>query len=258
MWNADPAVWDFHAPILFPHCGKLYGGEFEAKGKTYPMIPHGFARLMEHTLVKQTENMLILQLESSPETLEKWPYEFCLTSTITLENDTVHQTLTVENRDEGKMHFGIGYHPAFAIPFDEKHHYSDYELRFDAVESPICLKTPRGLITGETYHLGKNITAIPIDDQLFANDSHCMVGLQSKTLGLYEKDTGRAVVCNIEKFPYCLLWSKEGQPHFVCIEPWNSLPSLECSSTKWEDKPAAAILNPGESWSTTLTTSFVR
>ena len=57
MWSADPAVWDFHAPILFPHCGKLYGGEFEAKGKTYPMIPHGFARLMEHTLVKQTENI---------------------------------------------------------------------------------------------------------------------------------------------------------------------------------------------------------
>lgn len=258
MWSADPAVWDFHAPILFPHCGKLYGGEFEAKGKTYPMIPHGFARLMEHTLVKQTENMLILQLESSPETLEKWPYAFCLTSTITLENDTVHQKLTVENRDEGKMHFGIGYHPAFAIPFDEKHQYSDYELRFDAVESPICLKTPRGLITGETYHLGKNITTIPIDDQLFANDSHCMVGLQSKTLGLYEKDTGRAVVCNIEKFPYCLLWSKSGEPRFICIEPWNSLPSLECSSTKWEDKPAAAILNPGESWSTTLTTTFVR
>ena len=49
-----------------------------------------------------------------------------------------------------------------------------------------------------------------------------------------------------------------GKPHFVCIEPWMSLPSFEGSSIKWEDKPAAAILSPGESWSTTLSTAFVR
>ena len=35
MWNADPTGWGYHAPILFPHTGRLAGGEFEAKGKTY-------------------------------------------------------------------------------------------------------------------------------------------------------------------------------------------------------------------------------
>jgi len=47
-------------------------------------------------------------------------------------------------------------------------------------------------------------------------------------------------------------------PKFVCIEPWHSLPSPENGSIKWEEKPAAAILNPGEAWSCTLSTSFVR
>jgi hypothetical protein len=37
-----------------------------------------------------------------------------------------------------------------------------------------------------------------------------------------------------------------------------SLPSFEGSSIKWEDKPAAAILSPGESWSTTLSMTFTR
>jgi galactose mutarotase-like enzyme len=47
-------------------------------------------------------------------------------------------------------------------------------------------------------------------------------------------------------------------PKFVCIEPWYSLPSAEGASIKWEEKPAAAVLNPGEAWSCTLSTSFVR
>ena len=97
-----------------------------------------------------------------------------------------------------------------------------------------------------------------MDEKLFANDSHCMVNLKSATLGLYEKGTGRGVVCNIAEFPYTLLWSKPGMPKFICIEPWHSLPSPENGSIKWEEKPAAAILNPGEAWSCTLSTSFVR
>ena len=78
------------------------------------------------------------------------------------------------------------------------------------------------------------------------------------TLGIYEKGTGRAVVCDIAEFPYTLIWSKPGKPQFVCIEPWHSLPSQEDGSINWEEKPAAAILAPGESWSTTLSTRFAR
>jgi aldose 1-epimerase len=66
------------------------------------------------------------------------------------------------------------------------------------------------------------------------------------------------VVCNIEQFPYTLIWSKPGMPKFVCIEPWHSLPSPEGGSIKWDEKPAAAILESGEAWSATLSTSFVR
>ena len=35
LWQADPAVWKRHAPILFPWTGKLPGGTFTHDGKTY-------------------------------------------------------------------------------------------------------------------------------------------------------------------------------------------------------------------------------
>lgn len=259
IWQADSSVWGYHAPILFPHTGKVVDGTIHAKGKDYPSGQHGFARLMEHELVRQTATTLELVLRSNPETLANFPYEFKLYSSFTLEGDTLHHTLTVENCDGDVLPFGIGYHPAFAIPFDEKHQYSDYELRFDKMESPLCLSCqPSGLVRGKCYYLGVNIDRIPIDERLFEIDSHCMTNLSSDTLGIYEKDTGRGVVCSIKGFPYTLIWSKPGVPKFVCIEPWHSLPSPEKGSTDWLKKPAAAILAPGESWSTTLSTRFVR
>ncbi len=259
IWQADPEVWGYHAPILFPHAGKVVGDKIIAKGREFPASQHGFARLMEHEFVEQSTDTIVLELCSSPETLEKFPFEFRLISTFTLENDTVHHTLTVENLDEEALPFGIGYHPGFAIPFDDKHTATDYELRFSEMESPICINNlPHGLMHGNIYYLGSNIQTIPIDDRLFGNDSHCMVGLKSQTLGLYERGTGRGVVCNISEFPYTLLWSKPGMPKFVCIEPWHSLPSPENGSSDWNEKPAAAILAPGEAWSCTLSTSFVR
>ena len=259
IWQADKAVWGYHAPILFPHAGKVVDGKIEAKGKVYESSQHGFARLKEHDFVEQSADTIVLELCANEETLTKFPYEFRLISTFTLEGDTVHHTLTVENLDSDVLPFGIGYHPAFTVPFDDKHVATDYELRFSETESPICINNlPTGLMHGDLYHLPTNIQSLSVDENLFANDSHCMVNLKSATLGLYEKGTGRGVVCNIQEFPYTLIWSKPGMPKFVCIEPWHSLPSPENGSIKWEEKAAAAVLQPGEAWSCTLSTSFVR
>lgn len=259
IWQADKSVWPFHTPILFPYCGRLVDGRFAAKGAVYEAPPHGFARHMEHALVEQRENCLVLELCSCSETLERFPYDFRLVSTFTLEGETLHHMLTVENTDSDKLPFGIGYHPGFTVPFDKEHTASDYELRFSERESPLCLNTkPDGLVHKETYRLGSDIQSLPVGAELFANDGHCMTELKSAALGIYEKNSGRAVVCRIAGFPYVLLWSKPGEPKFVCIEPWCSLPGAEGDSIRWEEKGAAAILAPGESWSCTMSTSFVR
>ena len=169
-------------------------------------------------------------------------------------------TLTVENPVEDKLCFGIGYHPAFALPFDDRHVTEDYEIRFDGVESPLCVSAqPNGLLNGQSYYLARNVEAIQLTDDLFDNDSHAMVNLRSAHVSVIEKDTGRSVICDVSDFPYTLIWSAPKKPlHFICIEPWHSLPGEENGPIDWEQRPCAAILKKGESWSTMLSTTFVR
>ncbi len=261
IWQADPAVWSRHAPILFPWTGKLTGGTFSHGGKTYKGGQHGFARDLEHTLLKAEGDTIQLELRSD-DTLkaERFPFDFVLTSTFRLEGRTVHHTLTVRNPGDAELRFGIGYHPAFCVPFDARHTTEDYEFRFDQPESPVVLGThPNGLLTGECRYVWKNQQAIPLTDELFAHDSFCMAGLRTKTLGIYEKDTGRSVVCDVAGYPYSLIWSAAAKPvRFVCIEPWQSLPGAEVDPQEWNERAAAACLAPGETYSTTLSTTFDR
>lgn len=257
IWCGNPEVWPLHAPILFPFCGRIKDGMLEARGQLAEKCnAHGFNRTIEHRLVSCDENTVVLELTDNETTRALWPYAFRLLSTFTLEGDTVHHTLTVENTDQEHISFGIGYHPAFALPFDENHTADDYEVRFDSLESPICLGA--GTFS---YPLGHNITAVPVREDVFAGGGYVMTGLRSKTIGLYEKDTGRGVALGIRNFPYVVLWSKENMtPRYVCMEPWHTLPHPMdgAASCKWEDKPHAACIAPGEEWSTTLSASFVR
>ena len=172
----------------------------------------------------------------------------------------MHHTLQVTNPGTEELRFGIGYHPAFNIPFDAAHTTTDYEFRFDQPESPLVIDaSPNGLLSGRCFYKYKNTQAIQLTDDLFADDSICMAGLRTKTLGIYEKDTGRSIHCNIEGYPYTLIWSAAAKPvRFVCIEPWQSLPAAETDPQAWEQRAAAACLAPGESWQTTLSTTFDR
>ncbi len=259
MWCGDPQVWKYHSPVLFPYAGRVKDGRIEVRGKTIENAPaHGVVRTQNHELVQQEKDVLTLAFTANEETRGIFPYDFRFLSTFRLEDAAIRHILTVENLDHEAFCFGIGYHPGFAIPFDAQHQIEDYELRFSDLETPICLDTPTGLLNGKYYTLGNNIRTIPIRDGMFDVGSHCMVSLRSKTLGLYEKDSNRAVVCSIEDFPYCLIWSTEGKPRFVCIEPWHSLPSHEQGSYAWEEKPAAATVAPGQQWSTSMKTEFVR
>lgn len=259
IWQGDPAVWKFRAPVLFPYTGRLKDNRAVIRGKLIENAPpHGVARLMEHRLLAQTANAVTLVAESDDETMAVFPYRFRFCAAFRLEGQRLYHTLTVENTDTVPFSFGIGFHPGFAVPFDEKHTAEDYELRFSAVESPLCLATPEGLVSGETFLLGEQMQALPLECGLFDGGGWCMTALKSETVGLYERGSRRAVVCRVAPFPYCLLWSQAGRPRFVCIEPWHSLPDRCDASGVWEDKPAAATLSPRERWETTLEMTFLR
>ena len=86
IWQTDASVWGYHAPILFPYAGKLKDGILTVHGKAYDgSRQHGFARNMEHDFVEMSKGTIVLELCANEETLARFPYEFRLVSTFTLE-----------------------------------------------------------------------------------------------------------------------------------------------------------------------------
>lgn len=264
LWHGDPKVWPRQAPILFPYCGKLRGGRYTLDGAEYQCPQHGIARDYEHEFLGVSGSEMRFCLRSGADTLERFPRGFELTSSFCLHGRTLRHTLAVKNTGEKELRFGIGYHPGFAFPFDEKHTTEDYELRFDTPQTPAVIETgageDAGLVTGETRLLMKKSAVIPMDDRMFDSDSICMGALSAKTLSIVEKDSGRAVRVGIEGYPYVLIWSMPGDPalQFICVEPWHSLPDRADAAGDWNEKPCAAALAPGGEWHTDLNMTFDR
>ena len=180
---------------------------------------------------------------------------FVLTSTFHLEGKTVHHTMQVTNPGTEELRFGIGY-PAFNVRSMPEAHHHRLRVPVRPAGKPGHSGCPSERpAVWQCYYQWKNQQAITLTDDLFANDSFCMAGLRTGTIGICEKDTGRNITCRVEGYPYSLIWSAPAKPvRFVCIEPWHSLPAAATDPQDWEQRAAAACLAPGESWQTTLST----
>ena len=78
LWQADPAFWKRHSPVLFPIVGSVWENQYRNEGIAYTLSQHGFARDMEFTLVSEKEDEVRYRLVSNEETLRKFPFPFCL------------------------------------------------------------------------------------------------------------------------------------------------------------------------------------
>ena len=77
IWQADPAIWDRHSPVLFPWAGRLANGELIHNGKHYSGGQHGFIRDLEHIL-KQNNGIsaqLMFRADEETKTL-RFPFDF--------------------------------------------------------------------------------------------------------------------------------------------------------------------------------------
>ena len=241
LWSGDPAVWAGHAPLCFPWCGRLRDNYFLRDGVRYDNRNHGFAREMVHVLDHQTETELAFRLESSPDTLARYPWPFRLETVHRLEPHGLTTRCTVTNTGDSPMPFQLGFHFAFALPEE-----GTARICFQVPEEPEEILTPGGLVAGRRPRFTGQ-TAVELDEHLFDADSICLSGLCSKALRL-ERPDGAALEVGVEGYPCVLLWSKPGKPRFVCIEPWHGLPDAADSDHDLTHRPAVRILAPGETF----------
>ena len=217
IWTADPAVWNRHAPILFPFVGKVYEGVYRIGQREYAMkTQHGFARDQVFTCVDETDTAVIHALTASPQTLEIYPYEFRLTVCHRLLGKELSIKWTIENLGNEKMFFSIGGHPGFRMP--EGIQKEDCLISFPSMKELHYLSAnPAGYILPQvkTLSLKEGFAAWQAD----IPDTWIFEDHQVQTVGIAYPDGTPFVTLHCETFPTLAVWANPQGP-FICLEPW--------------------------------------
>lgn len=220
LWQGNPAYWKRRSPVLFPIVGAVWNGKFRMDGKTYEMGQHGFARDMAFTPVSDCpDDELWFRLESSPETLERFPREFRLEIGYKLDDTRISVMWRVENIGDKELPFQIGAHPAFNIPGfnadDAVHGY----FAFDTNNLEAELISEKGCVGDEAFRPALDAEGmLPIQGNTFSHDA-LIFGGQLHRVSLLDKEK-QPLLTALFRSPYVGLWTPGADAPFVCIEPW--------------------------------------
>lgn len=254
LWQADPAFWGKHAPVLFPIVGSIRGDEATCSEGVCRMPRHGLARIAEHEVAEVAEDGSAVTFEycDSPETLEAYPYHFKLNMGYAITGDaTLTQTFTVTNTGAAAMPFSVGGHPAFNVPAPgaEGEDFEDYVIEFSEAWTCAAPRIAEGglLSFDETTMPVENSDVLPVTRELFANDAVMLTDVPSGTLTLRGTKSGRGVRVDFADFKYIGLWSaQQGNSPFIALEPWTGHATLTSEDDVFEHKRNITILAPGE------------
>ncbi|CAA9346271.1 MAG: hypothetical protein AVDCRST_MAG56-8158 [uncultured Cytophagales bacterium] len=253
LWQADPAVWNWHAPNLFPTVGESLNKELRVDDQSYPIERHGFARKSDFALLPSTATHAVFSLRSSKKTLTAYPYRFEFQVAYALDGPTLIVTYRVLNEDSKPVYFAVGGHPAFRVPLLPGEDYNDYYLEFDADATAL----DRHLISEDGYFTGQT-RAVPLDGHklhltkdLFNEDALVFKNLQSRSVSLRSTKNPHVLTVAYPAFPYLGIWAKPAAP-FVCIEPWLGCADTEGKPVPIEEKELIQFAAPGDTFEATF------
>ena len=219
MWNANPTIWNRHAPVLFPIVGKINENKVSINGANYEMGQHGFARDCEFELVNETTNSLTFLLESNTETLEKYPFHFNLyiVYSFTENANQLKITYKIDNISSTEMPFSIGAHPGFKLPVADLY---QYEIDFYSLNNIERHLLKDGLFNNETESIALENHHLNLSKELFDKDAIVLKDCGTKKISLKHKLSNYEVSCEFNDFTDFGIWAKKGNEDFVCLEPW--------------------------------------
>lgn len=253
LWDGDEKYWADRSPVLFPFVGRLTEKSYTLDGKVYGMDIHGFASKSEFAIDRQTSDSVTLKLSDDDRTYKQYPRHFELLITYRLAGNTLETSYRVLNRGEEDMHFGIGGHPGFRVPFSEGTDFEDYYLRFDSVSTPDRVGfSPACFLNGEDrpYPLTDG-RIIPLRHSLFDEDAIVLKNM-APSVSLCSDKADASVTVSYPQMPYLGLWHwpKTDAP-YICIEPWTSLPARQDVIEDFACKSDMLHLPPGEIYENT-------
>ncbi|AZZ59957.1 aldose 1-epimerase family protein [Oenococcus sp. UCMA 16435] len=263
LWQADPKIWKRHAPILFPNVGRLKDDTYNFDGIKYHLPQHGFARDMEWSLIEKTSSKLVLQLESSKETLSNYPFKFILQVVYELKNFELKVNYIVKNIDDKKMIFSIGGHPAFNANLENtsisanQQEFNRYVLNGNYLNPSSVGKfnfsSAHKISRSDFFNDAIILKADKELTELFLQTNVPDRGTDKATMG---RSTRIAVAAKNLKF--FGIWSKsDGNANFVAIEPWWGVADTISSNQRLENKFGSNTLSSGEKENFEYSMSFL-
>lgn len=190
-------------PVLFPLVGPVRDGEYQWEGRSYRMAQHGFARTEAWTVVEQTTEGVVLQLEDNERTREQYPFSFCYRLAYAARPDGVKIEQRIENRTSGSMPLQFGFHPYFQV--GDK---TDLEFSLPVVSYADNKSDARGPFVGFDFERDEIDWAFPRPASHQAAFRDVQRG--SKITVEYGDD-----------YRWLVFWTLASSP-FVCLEPWSS------------------------------------
>ena len=231
LWQADPEIWPWHAPNLFPIVGALKNDELLVDGAEYTMKRHGFARQSDFILLESDDISAAFSLPNCEKTLQVYPYKFDFQVLYTLIENALRVTYKLINRDKKTIYFSVGGHPAFNVPFGPGENYEDYYVEFETNEKlSTHLLSADGMFTGETRPIAISNKKLRLTRDMFNNDALVLKDLKSRMLTIKSDKHDQTLSLEFPHFNYLGLWAKPGAD-FLCIEPW-----LGCADSEGEQK----------------------
>ncbi len=224
LWQADPAFWGRHSPVLFPIVGSVWDKKYRVDGKEFELGQHGFARDMDFTLVSADDTEVRYLLTSNEDTLKKYPWRFALEIGYRLRGNKVDVIWEVKNIGDEDMYFQIGAHPAFYYPDYKPETEERGYFSFDRSENLETVRiSEKGCVDAET----KYPLEVP-QDGLLPIKRDTFDGIDA--LILEDSQVGRVTLHRTDGTPWLALeftapvvglWSPPAKnAPFVCIEPW--------------------------------------
>ena len=256
LWQGDSRYWGRRSPVLFPIVGSVWESKYRVDGTEYQLGQHGFARDMDFTLVSASETEVRYRLESSEETLAKYPYPFVLEIAYRLHGGCVDVIWEVSNPSDKEMFFQIGAHPAFFYPDYDPDASGRGFFTFDRTEGIECIRIKeKGCVDAQTkWPLEMLEGRLKLEKDTFdAIDTIMIQDSQIGRVNMFREDGTPWLSLSFDA-PVVGIWSPPGKvAPFICIEPWYGRCDRAGYEGEYKDKDWINRLAPVEKFRSVYT-----
>ena len=227
LWQGADDSWKNKDVVIFPFIARLKDKTYEWKEREYSLDNHGLARYDDFVVSSRLPQSLTLLYRSDDETRAKYPFDFNLYVTYSLDCKELSIAMRAENTGKSEMYFGAGFHPAYRIDCTRLSDCDDISgntLAFDGNQklTRYVLDESGAFIVGKEHC---DMSELALSKQIFKDAKTLIYGGVKGDIKLKMK-SGGDITYDMGGAPYIAVWSHESRGGYVCVEPWWGLPDF--------------------------------